>query len=69
MQCCGSASVSGSVSHKYGSGSGSFHHQAKKVRKPLFSTVLCLLYEFLSLKNDVTVPVKFLDLSDPHPDP
>jgi hypothetical protein len=24
----------GPVSHKYGSGSGSFHHQAKMVRKP-----------------------------------
>jgi hypothetical protein len=28
-------SASGSVSHKYGSGSGSFHHQAKEVRKNL----------------------------------
>jgi hypothetical protein len=27
-------------SHKYGSGSGSFHHQAKIVRKTLISTVL-----------------------------
>jgi hypothetical protein len=35
-------SASGSVSQKYGSGSssGSFHHQAKIVRKTLFSTVL-----------------------------
>jgi hypothetical protein len=34
-------SASGSVSHKYGSGSGSFHHQAtKKIRKTLPSTVL-----------------------------
>jgi hypothetical protein len=33
-------SASGSVSHKYGSGSGSFHHQAKIVRKTLISTVL-----------------------------
>ncbi len=48
-QCCGSivcfgppGSVSGSVSHKNGSGtgSGSFHHQAKIVRKALISTVL-----------------------------
>jgi hypothetical protein len=31
-------SASGSVSHKYGS--GSFHHQAKLVRKTLISTVL-----------------------------
>jgi hypothetical protein len=28
------------ITHKYGSGSGSFHHQAKKVRKTLISTVL-----------------------------
>jgi hypothetical protein len=33
-------SDSGSVSHKYGSGSGSFHHQAKIVRKILIYTVL-----------------------------
>jgi hypothetical protein len=26
--------------------SGSFHHQAKIVRKAFFSTVLCLLYDF-----------------------
>ncbi len=52
-----SGSASGSVSHKYGSGSGSYHHQAKIVRKTLISTVLWLLYDFLSLKNDVNVPV------------
>jgi hypothetical protein len=43
--------VSGCVSHKYGSGSGSssrsFHHQAKIVRKILISSVLSLLCEFL----------------------
>ncbi len=33
-------SASGSVGHKYGSVSGSFHHQAKIVRKTLISTVL-----------------------------
>jgi hypothetical protein len=33
-------SAFGSVSHKYGSGSGSFHHQAKIVKKPLF-LLLC----------------------------
>jgi hypothetical protein len=38
------------------SGSGFFHHQAKILRKTLISTVLQLLYEFLSLKNDVNVP-------------
>ncbi len=37
---------------------GSFHHQAKRVRKTLISTVLWLLYDFLSLKNDVNVPSK-----------
>ncbi len=36
-------SVSGSVCHKYGSGSGSFNHQAKIVRKTLISSVLWLL--------------------------
>ncbi len=50
-------SASGSVSHKYGSGSRSFHHQAKIVRKTLMSTFLWLLYDFLSLKNDGNVPV------------
>jgi hypothetical protein len=33
-------SASGSVSHKYGSGTGSFHHHTKIVRKTLISTVL-----------------------------
>jgi hypothetical protein len=59
------------------SGSGSFHHQANIVRKTLILTVLWLLFDFLSSKNDVTVPVfriririrMFLGLSDPHPDP
>ena len=31
---------SGSISTRYGSGSGSFYHQAKIVRKPLIPTVL-----------------------------
>ncbi len=62
-QCCGSRSVhvfgpSGSVSQRYGS--GTFYHQAKIVRKTLISTVLWLLYDFLSLKNDVNVPLKKL---------
>ncbi len=35
-----SGSESGFVSKKYGSGSGTFHNQAKKVRKTLISTVL-----------------------------
>ncbi len=35
-----------------------FHKQAKKLRKTLISTVLWLLYDFLSLKNDVNVPSK-----------
>ncbi len=32
-------SGSGSISQRYGSGSGSFYHQAKKIRKTLMSTV------------------------------
>jgi hypothetical protein len=49
---------SGSTSQRYGSGSGSgsFYHQAKIVRKTLIPTVLGLLLEFLSLKNDVNLP-------------
>jgi hypothetical protein len=47
----------GSFSLKYGSDFGSFHHQAKIVRKTLIPTVLRLLYDFLSLKNYVHVPV------------
>jgi hypothetical protein len=46
----------------------------KIARKTLISTVLKLLYDFLSLKNDVYVPVfrirsMFLGLPDPHLDP
>jgi hypothetical protein len=47
---------SGSTSQRYGS--GSFYHQAKKVRKPLVPTVLLLLLDYLSLKNDVNIPSK-----------
>ncbi len=50
-------SASGSVSHKYGSGSGSFHHQTKIVRKTLISTILWHFHDFLSLYNDVNVRV------------
>ena len=32
---------------------GSFYQQAKIVRKTLIPTVLLLLFDFLSLKNDV----------------
>jgi hypothetical protein len=39
-------------------GSGSFCHEAKIVRKALIPTVLWLLFDFLSLKNDVNVPSK-----------
>ncbi len=39
-------------------GSGSFHHQAKIVRKTLIPSVLGLLYNFISLKNDVNVSSK-----------
>ncbi len=45
-----------------GSGSGSFHsshiQQPKKFRKTLFSTVLWLINDFLSLKTDVNVPTE-----------
>jgi hypothetical protein len=41
-----------------GSGIGSFNQQAKTVRKTLILTVLCLLVDFLSLKNYVNVPSK-----------
>ncbi len=55
-QCWGSGSVCfgtpgsgfGSISQRYGS--GSFYHQAKRVRKTMIPTVLLLLYDFLSLK-------------------
>ncbi len=36
----------------------SFYHQAKIVRKTLIAAVLLLLFDFLSLKNDVNVPSK-----------
>ncbi len=36
----------------------SFHHQAEIVRQIFTSTVCCLLYYFLSLKNDLKVPSK-----------
>ncbi len=52
------------VSHKFGSGSESFHYQAKIIRTSLISNVLYLLYDFLSLKNDVNVAVLG---SNPHP--
>jgi hypothetical protein len=49
----GSGSVS--ISQKYRSGS---FYQAKIVRITLIPTVLWLLFDFLSLKNDVNVPSK-----------
>ncbi len=70
-QRCGSGSPSGSVgsicfwasriririiNQRYGS--GSFYHHAKIVRKTLIPTVLWLLNDLLSLKNDVNVPSK-----------
>ncbi len=59
QQCLRSGSVyghrgSGSVCQRYGS--GSFHHQAKTVKKIFIYTVLWIIYDFLSLKNDVHVP-------------
>jgi hypothetical protein len=47
-----------SVGHRYGSGFRSFYHQAKIVKKTLIPTVLRLLYDFLSMKNDINVPSK-----------
>ncbi len=47
---------SGSVSQR--SGSRSFYHEAKIVSKTLIPTVLWLIFDFLSLKNDVNVPSK-----------
>jgi hypothetical protein len=41
-----------------GSESASFHHKAKTVIRTLFYTVLWLLHDFLSLKNDGKVPTK-----------
>ncbi len=74
-------SGSWSISTRYGSGSGagSFYHQAKIVRKTLNPTVLWLLQDFLSLKNDVNVTSKSNNkktltkfcvaiLQDPNPD-
>jgi hypothetical protein len=53
---------SGSVSRRYksgfGSGYGSFNHQAKIVTKTFIHPVLGLLYDFLSMKNDVNVASK-----------
>ncbi len=46
---------SGSISRH---GSGSFYHPEKIVRNTLIPTVLRLLFDFLSLKNDVYVPSK-----------
>ncbi len=62
QRCCRSRSYvfgppgSGSVSQSYGPGSGSFYHKAEKstLRKTLIPTVLWLLYDFLSLRNDVS---------------
>jgi hypothetical protein len=44
--------------YRSGSGSGFFQHQAKIVRKAFSSIVFRLIFDFLSLKNDVNVPSK-----------
>ncbi len=49
---------SGPVSQRYGSGSGSFYHQAKIVRKTSFCFVTSFLGYFLSLKKVDNVPSK-----------
>ncbi len=58
QQCC--SQCCGSRSDCFGpSGSGSFHHREKIVRKTLISIVLWLLFDdFLSSINDVNVPSK-----------
>ncbi len=58
QQCWGSGCFWAQDSQRYGSGSGSFYHQAKILRKTLILTVMLLLFDFLSLKNDVNVPSK-----------
>jgi hypothetical protein len=47
-----------SISTRYGSGYGSFYYQAKVVRNTLIPTVLGLLYDFVSFKNNVNVASK-----------
>jgi hypothetical protein len=54
------------VSQRYGSGYS--HHQPEMVRKPLISTVLLLLYDFLSVKNSVNVPLEGQQRKDQDPD-
>ncbi len=58
--CGPPGSRSGSISERHGAGSvsGSFYHLAKIVRKTLIPTVLLLLFDFLSFKNDANVPSK-----------
>jgi hypothetical protein len=48
---------SGSIGQRYGyvSGSGSFYHHAKIVRKNLDSYYFVTIFDILSLKNDVNV--------------
>jgi hypothetical protein len=48
-----------------GSGSGSFYHQAKIVKNSI-PTVFWLLYDFLSLTNDVNVASKSNEDPDPY---
>ncbi len=49
---------SGSISQRCGSGSGSFYYRAKIERKTLIPTALWLLFDFIYLKDDVSVPSK-----------
>ncbi len=48
----------GSIIQMYGSGFGSFYHQAKIARNTFIPTGLGLLFDLLSLKNVVNVPSK-----------
>ncbi len=56
--CFGPPGSGSTTSQRYGSGSGSFYHQAIIVKKTWIHTVLKLLLDFSSLKNDVSVPSK-----------
>ncbi len=58
-------SASGSVSRKYGYGSGSFHPQAKIEKKTFFS-MFCDLTFLPMLRIRIRL---FLGHPDPHPDP
>ncbi len=51
-------SGSGSISQRYGSGSGSFYQQGKIIRKTLIPTALWLLFWLFIFENEVNAPSK-----------